>query len=220
MIDLSRYINAADISAADVPHIVVEKLQRAIDAANSATVGEEEIKRFRVGDILFSDEQATIFCDLALKGVRAEIVHKHENALRATEAGDWLPLLEMFSESEVLLHGAAGEDAMNVGDVVKLVRALALAQVELRAARELYAMASIAPSATPSAWIPVNERLPADSQQVLLWGRHTAKGAWWKALGHCYEGRWWVPGFMDATGKLNGEITHWRETPEDGPTNE
>ena len=32
-IDLTTFINAADISAADFPHIVVEKLQKAIDAA-------------------------------------------------------------------------------------------------------------------------------------------------------------------------------------------
>ena len=32
-IDLSRYVNAANISAADVPHVVVEKLQRAINAS-------------------------------------------------------------------------------------------------------------------------------------------------------------------------------------------
>jgi hypothetical protein len=36
-IDLRRYVNAANISGADVPHVVVEKLQRAIDAAPSAT---------------------------------------------------------------------------------------------------------------------------------------------------------------------------------------
>lgn len=34
-IDLLRYVNAADISGADVPHVVVEKLQRAIDASAS-----------------------------------------------------------------------------------------------------------------------------------------------------------------------------------------
>lgn len=33
-IDLSLFINAASIGAADVPHIVVEKLQKALDAAN------------------------------------------------------------------------------------------------------------------------------------------------------------------------------------------
>ena len=32
-IDLTSFINAADISAADFPHVVVEKLQKAIDAA-------------------------------------------------------------------------------------------------------------------------------------------------------------------------------------------
>ena len=32
-IDLTTFINAADISAADFPHVVVEKLQKAIDAA-------------------------------------------------------------------------------------------------------------------------------------------------------------------------------------------
>ena len=31
-IDLAKYVNAADISAADSPHTVVEKLQRAINA--------------------------------------------------------------------------------------------------------------------------------------------------------------------------------------------
>lgn len=48
-----------------------------------------------------------------------------EDALRNTKAGDWLPLLEIFAPGHVLLHGAAGEDAMNVGDVVALVRELA-----------------------------------------------------------------------------------------------
>lgn len=37
-IDLSMFVNAADISAANVPHIVVEKLQRAIDATNVSLV--------------------------------------------------------------------------------------------------------------------------------------------------------------------------------------
>lgn len=37
-IDLSLFVNAADISAADVPHIVVEKLQRAMDATNASLV--------------------------------------------------------------------------------------------------------------------------------------------------------------------------------------
>lgn len=52
-----------------------------------------------------------------------------EDVLRQTEAGKWLPILEMFSEKEVLLHGAAGEDAMNVSDVIKLVRELAVYQL-------------------------------------------------------------------------------------------
>jgi hypothetical protein len=33
-------------------------------------------------------------------------------------------LLEMFSDSHSLLQGAAGEDAMSVGDVLKIVRRL------------------------------------------------------------------------------------------------
>jgi len=37
-------------------------------------------------------------------------------------ADDWIPLLEMFSDQHVVLHGAAGEDAMNVGDILAWVR--------------------------------------------------------------------------------------------------
>jgi hypothetical protein len=58
-----------------------------------------------------------------------KLMRQHEDEMRATDAGSWLPLLEMFSEKEVLLHGAAGEVAMNVGDVIKIVRALAAAQL-------------------------------------------------------------------------------------------
>lgn len=49
-------------------------------------------------------------------------------SLDATKLKDWLPLLEMFSDGHVVLHGAAGEDAMNVGDILGIVRyAIALA---------------------------------------------------------------------------------------------
>lgn len=51
-----------------------------------------------------------------------------EDKTRATEAGSWLPLLEMFEPDKVLLYGAAGEDAMNVADVVRFVRELAVMQ--------------------------------------------------------------------------------------------
>lgn len=37
--------------------------------------------------------------------------------LTTEEIDSWLGLVEMFPESSVVLHGAAGEDAMNVGDV-------------------------------------------------------------------------------------------------------
>ena len=36
---LKNYINAASINGDDCPHVVVEKLQRAIDAANGITKG-------------------------------------------------------------------------------------------------------------------------------------------------------------------------------------
>ena len=39
-VDLSSYINAADISASDMPHTVVEKLQRAINATESTVIDE------------------------------------------------------------------------------------------------------------------------------------------------------------------------------------
>lgn len=52
------------------------------------------------------------------------LIQETISALSESSDGEWLPLLEMFSEKEVLLPGAAGEDAMNVGDVVKIVREL------------------------------------------------------------------------------------------------
>lgn len=40
--------------------------------------------------------------------------------LTIEELDSWLGLVEMYSGKEVLLHGAAGEDAMNVGDLQSL----------------------------------------------------------------------------------------------------
>jgi hypothetical protein len=44
------------------------------------------------------------------------------SALKTNELDSWIALLEMFSDKESLLQGAAGEDAMNVGDVLKITR--------------------------------------------------------------------------------------------------
>lgn len=42
--------------------------------------------------------------------------------LTISELESWLPLLEMFSDKHVILHGAAGESAMDVGDVLEIIR--------------------------------------------------------------------------------------------------
>lgn len=42
--------------------------------------------------------------------------------LTITELESWIPLLEMFSDKHSVLQGAAGEDAMNVGDILEIIR--------------------------------------------------------------------------------------------------
>jgi hypothetical protein len=50
----------------------------------------------------------------------ADATDGEEMTIRQLE--DWLPLLEMFAADHSVLQGAAGEDAMNVGDIIKIVR--------------------------------------------------------------------------------------------------
>lgn len=92
----------------------------AADAGYNVTAIPEVIDRLK--------NRAEI-CDIENAALRQEIIKLSPSATaRTTEAGSWLPLLEMFPEDQVLLHGAAGEDAMNVGDVVRFVRELAVMQ--------------------------------------------------------------------------------------------
>jgi hypothetical protein len=44
-----------------------------------------------------------------------------ERKLSVEELESWLGLVEMFSDEHVLLHGAAGEDAMNIRDLQSLL---------------------------------------------------------------------------------------------------
>lgn len=72
------------------------------ESATAAPLTEQDIKRFRVGDILFNDEQARMFCDLAMKGLRAEgaiktlpdaslLVQRFETALQIAVTADLTP---------------------------------------------------------------------------------------------------------------------------------
>lgn len=60
-IDLSRYVNAADISAADMPHVVVEKLQRAINES-AAIASETAISHWEPIDTAPKDGTNIIVC--------------------------------------------------------------------------------------------------------------------------------------------------------------
>jgi hypothetical protein len=88
-----------------------------------------EIKFVEIGDGPYKGRDDSLWDTLhkQLAAVRATV-----DALEGRCAAKWddvelfgiQNLLEMFSDSHVLLHGAAGEDALNVGDVLKILRDL------------------------------------------------------------------------------------------------
>lgn len=80
----------------------------------------------------------------------AYVLFSDLEAHRNTKAGEWLPLLEMFSDKDVLLHGAAGEDAMNVGDVHALVSELARFQASRSAIEPTARLRRFAAKCRPS----------------------------------------------------------------------
>jgi hypothetical protein len=59
-IDLTRYINASNISAADIPHVVVEKLQKTIDAARSANEAHDGWREATMGSMPFADQMVLV----------------------------------------------------------------------------------------------------------------------------------------------------------------
>jgi hypothetical protein len=48
--------------------------------------------------------------------------HGAVRMMTSKELGYWIALLEMHSDDHSLLQGAAGEDAMSVGDVLRIAR--------------------------------------------------------------------------------------------------
>jgi hypothetical protein len=93
-----------------------------------------------------------------------------------------LGLLEMFSDAHVLLHGAAGEDAMNVGDVLGFVRELRRLTAMFRAATEVQGDAEVLRYVTSGNAIPVTRcTVSADLIRQLVTGRTAVpEGVQWK----------------------------------------
>lgn len=72
--------------------------------------------------------------------------------------------------------------------------------------------------ATPR-WISVEERLPEDDQNVIVFVQHPISGHHWLQIAHmlramgmdeCQDDEWWV----DSTGEVVYYITHWMPLPE------
>jgi hypothetical protein len=68
-------------------------------------------------------------------------------------------------------------------------------------------------------WISVEERLPEDNQNVIVFVQHPISGHHWLQIAHmlramgmdeCQDDEWWI----DSTGEVVYYITHWMPLPE------
>lgn len=108
----------------------------------------------------------------------------------AQDLQGWIDLLEMFSESHSMLQGAAGEDAMNVGDVLRFI-------YDLKWRME----------ATQSSTLPQEHcQLLRDLRLRLVYSRDEANysgliGRLQTAIGQC-EGRYELPSSTALAGEV------------------
>lgn len=196
------------------------------ELSRSATVGEEEIKRFRVGDILFNDEQAKMFCDLAIRGLRSMFAPSAVADAMVDRFLSWRLPQDFSPDCGITFKPHPHPNAWPIG--TNLLNAD-------QARKMLEHVLAIAPSATlfrcPScerewseqtqaepgkyetptdAWLPMDSA-PKDKRILLKWGERIECGGWELQQYHRNPKPYW-----SGDGEPSFGVKRYRDVPPDG----